>query len=206
MSNNPSKGIYVVKDVWLTLTTTGGLFFTLLFVYAFLLVISIPAISYAVNRFDMLQTYGEQAVSSKVAFVYAGLFALFYMKVFFTFSKGYVIDKTKREFRFPATDVENTIFEIFTLKQLRDYAKRKRIPIEEITDIYLDTKKVRKYNTSTKRYRNETIYTLNIVGTYGSDNLPFSSRQKRDEVRGILVKAAKDLKLRVKDRKVAEFS
>jgi hypothetical protein len=89
---------------------------------------------------------------------------------------------------------------------LRDYGRRKKVPIDEITDIYLDTKKVRKYNASTKRYRNETIYTLNIVGTYGSDNLPFSSRQKRDEVRGILVKAARDLKLRVKDRKVAEFS
>jgi hypothetical protein len=204
--HNPDKGIYAVKDVWLTLPTMGKLFFVLLFVYAFLLVISIPAISYAVNQFEVLQTYGEEAALSTAALIYAGLFALFYMKVFFTYSKGYVVDKTKKEFRFPATDVENTIFEIFTLKQLRDYGRRKKVPIDEITDIYLDTKKVRKYNASTKRYRNETIYTLNIVGTYGSDNLPFSSRQKRDEVRGILVKAARDLKLRVKDRKVAEFS
>ena len=118
--------------------------------------------------------------------------------------KGYVIDLIKKEFRFPATDVENTLWSILSFQKFRDYARVKVIALEDISDIYIDTQRV-KYFSSTTNKTTKTIYTINIVGFHGSNNLNFSSRQKRDEVRGILIKAAKEVKVRIRDRKTAEF-
>jgi hypothetical protein len=136
--------------------------------------------------------------------VYLALFSLYFIAVFRVFNKGYVIDVVKKEFRFPATDVENTLWGILSFKKFRDYARVKKIPLEGISDIYIDTQRVKQFS-STSNKTTKTIYTINIVGYHGSNNLNFSSRQKRDEVRGILVQAAKDVKVAIRDRRVAEF-
>ena len=139
-----------------------------------------------------------------VSMVYATLFLLYFIAVFWVFNKGYIIDLVKKEFRFPATDVENTLWGILSFKKFRDYARIKKIPLDEISDIYIDTQRV-KHFSSTSNKNTKTIYTINIVGFHGSNNLNFSSRQKRAEVRGILVQAAKDVKVAIKDRRTAEF-
>lgn len=136
--------------------------------------------------------------------IYGVVFLIYFIQVFIVFNKGYVIDLNKEEFRFPATDVENSLLGIITLKKYRDYARVKKIALKDISDIFIDRQRIKVFSSTTNK-TSKTIYTINIIGFHGSNNLNFSSRQKRDEVRGILVQAAKEVKVNVRDRKVAEF-
>jgi hypothetical protein len=197
-----SSNTYIVKDVWLTIKVLSQMFITILFFFAIFLLL----FYFGLSQFGVVDVDQKIQYSTIFSAILDLILVIFYIRTFLTFNQGYVIDVDKGVFLFPATDVENKILDIFTLKRLRDYARTKQVSLSEITDIYIDTKKIKKYNPETKRYRQEPIYTLNIVGTFGSHNLEFSSRQKRDEVRGILVKAARDKKIKIKDRKVAEFS
>ncbi len=190
-----TQKIYRIQDVWLMLTTLRSVtFYAILF---YILIIFGMAFGLA-HR----ESLGEDIINFSIA--YAGLFLVYFISVFWVFNNGYVIDLVKKEFRFPATDVENTLWGILSFKKFRDYARVKKISLEEISDIYIDTQRV-KHFSSTSNKSTKTIYTINIVGFHGSNNLNFSSRQKRDEVRGILVQAAKDVKVAIRDRRVAEF-
>ena len=87
----------------------------------------------------------------------------------------------------------------------------------DIENVYLDTKRwstkhqvsngattdgAIKYKTETK---NHILYTINLTGTFGSANLQFLSRQKRDEVRNAIQQSVKLHNGRNIDRKVAEL-
>ncbi len=185
--------IYRIQDVWLLLATLRSIiFFAILF--------------YVILLFGMLllgtEYVGEQIKTFSI--IYGVLFLIYFIKVFSVFNKGYVIDLEKKEFRFPATDVENSLLGIITLEKYRDYARIKKIALQDISDIYIDSQRVKVFS-STSNKTTKTVYTINIVGFHGSNNLNFSSRQKRDEIRGILVQAAKEVKVNVRDRKIAEF-
>ena len=54
--------------------------------------------------------------------------------------------------------------------------------------------------------KNHVRYTLNITGIFGSANLQFLSRQKRDEVRNAIQQCVKQLNNKDIDKKVAEFN
>ena len=191
----------VIKDVHYLLKVMANMFFSIIFLYA----VVYAGIGLILSTTMPLTLKELESILHILGIVFLIIFTLFYLKIFFIFNRGYVIDLEKEHFCFPATDVENHLTDFFTFRRLREYAKAKCVPLNEITDIYLDTTKERRYNPTTKRYRQEPVYRLNIVGPYGSDNLIFSSRQKRNEVRGILVQAAKTYKLNIRDRKVAEF-
>ncbi len=94
---------------------------------------------------------------------------------FIVFNEGYVIDLSKEEFRFPATDVENSLVSILTFEKYRDYARVKKIALKDISDIYIDRQRVKVFSSTTNK-TSKTIYTINIVGFHGSNNLNFSSR------------------------------
>ena len=190
-----TQKIYRIQDVWLMLGTLRSVTFYAILFYIFIVV----GMAFGLAGKESL---GEDIKNVSIAYV--ALFSLYFISVFWVFNKGYVIDLVKKEFRFPATDVENTLWGILSFKKFRDYARVKKIPLEEISDIYIDTQRV-KHFSSTSNKNTKTIYTINIVGFHGSNNLNFSSRQKRDEVRGILVQAAKDVKVAIRDRRVAEF-
>ena len=190
-----TQKIYRIQDVWLMLSTLRSVMFYAILFYIFIVVGMVFGLA------DK-ESLGEDIKNISIA--YAALFSLYFISVFWVFNKGYVIDLVKKEFRFPATDVENTLWGILSFKKFRDYAHVKKIPLEEISDIYINTQRV-KHFSSTSNKNTKTIYTINIVGFHGSNNLNFSSRQKRDEVRGILVQAAKDVKVAIRDRRVAEF-
>jgi len=190
-----TQKIYKIQDVWLMLSTLRSVTF---YAILFYILIVLGLMFGLADR----ENLGEDIKNFSIA--YAVLFGLYFIAVFRVFNKGYVIDLVKKEFRFPATDVENTLWGILSFKKFRDYARVKKIPLEEISDIYIDTQRV-KHFSSTSNKNTKTIYTINIVGFHGSNNLNFSSRQKRDEVRGILVQASKDVKVAIRDRRVAEF-
>jgi len=191
-----TKNIYRIQDVWLMLSTLRSVIFYAILFYIFGVVSMI---------FSLLDSNNLGQDIKNFSIIYGILFLVYFIAVFRVYNKGYVIDLLKKEFRFPATDVENTLWGILSLKRFRDYARVKKIALEDISDIYIDTQRV-KHFSSTSNKTTKTIYTINIVGFHGSNNLNFSSRQKRDEVRGILVQAAKDVKVAIKDRRVAEFA
>jgi len=188
-----TRKIYRIQDVWLLLATLRSITFFAILLYIILL-------------FGMY-LLGTEYVAGQIkifSIIYGVLFLIYFIKVFSVFNKGYVIDLDKEEFRFPATDVENSLLNIITLEKYRDYARVKKVVLQDISDIYIDNQR-KKVFSSTSNKTTKTIYTINIVGFHGSNNLNFSSRQKRDEVRGILVQAAKDVKIGIRDRKIAEF-
>jgi len=92
------------------------------------------------------------------------------------------------------------------------------VGLSDIENIYIDTKRWTKkrmvYNgrspSGRAKYRNQAKshvrYRINITGSFGSANLSFLSRQKRDEVRNMLQSTVKDVTGRNIDRKIAEFS
>lgn len=51
-------------------------------------------------------------------------------------------------------------------------------------NLYLDTQN--KTTGTGKNKKKKTFYNLNVIGDFGSASLVFKSRQKRNEVRGIL--------------------
>jgi hypothetical protein len=190
-----TRKIYKIQDVWLMLSTLRSVIFYAILFYILIVLGMLLILS---GR----ETWSEDIKIFSI--VYTVVFVLYFILVSRVFSKGYVIDLIEKEFRFPATDVENTLWGIVSFKKFRDYARVKQIALEDISDIYIDTQRV-KYFSSTSNKSTKTLYTITIVGFHGSNNLNFSSKQKRDEVRTILVQAAKEVKVNVRDRKVSEF-
>ena len=74
--------------------------------------------------------------------------------------------------------------------------RTKTVRCQEIENIYIDT----------KNKRNKRIFTINITGIFGSANLQFTDRQKRDEVRNAIQQCVKLHTGNNVDRKVAEFA
>jgi len=115
-------------------------------------------------------------------------------------NKSYVIDLFEDTFTFPKSDMENSIFEVLIMAPYWNSMFRRTIYGQEIENMYIDTKRIKRKNSETK-----TLYTLNIVGTFGSSNLEFSNRQKRDEVRNAINSLYRKVNGRSIDRKVSEF-
>jgi len=133
-------------------------------------------------------------------------------------NRRYVIDLNTGLITFPRSDVENSILAIILMYPYWNLMRTKTIHASEIENIYLNTKRwssksrVANGTTSTgkMKYRTETTrhvnYTMNVVGRFGSANLLFLDRQKRDEVRNAIQKCVKSITGENIDRKVAEFN
>lgn len=111
----------------------------------------------------------------------------------------YIIDTAKSTFTFPATDIENSILQIIIFAPFWNLFRRKTVTIESIENMYIDTLRQSKEKKKAK-------YRLNITGEFGSAQLEFLTKQKRDEVRSALNVAVKKVSGKSVDRKVSEFS
>lgn len=133
-------------------------------------------------------------------------------------NRRYVVDLETGLITFPRSDIENSIMAIILFYPYWNLMRTKTIHAKEIENLYLDTKR---WNTKhqvysgqtskgTSKYRTETKnhirYTINIVGTFGSANLQFLDRQKRDEVRNAIQQCVKEVSGKNIDRKVSEFN
>jgi len=131
----------------------------------------------------------------------------------------YYIDNDSATFTFPRSDVENNLFSILIALPYWNLMRRKTIKLDEVENIYIDTKRfttntlfvpTNKNGTRSKRSgagkKQHVRYTLNVAGAFGSANLQFLDRQKRDELRNALQHSVKAATSRNIDRKVAEFS
>ena len=128
----------------------------------------------------------------------------FLMRVWNSYNHGILVSSKYDKVNFPASDVENTLMDIITLKRLRNLANRLEYDISELDKVWLDRqrKRVTYTDMSGKKPKSKTktvvVYTVNIAGAFGSKNIVFNSRQKRDEFRSAISICAKDLGLKLR--------
>ena len=84
------------------------------------------------------------------------------------------------EFSWPASDVENSFLDLITLKRLRGFFYREKINAIGIEYVTND------FGYTGEKGAKRRVYSLNISGNFGSRNIRFNSKQKRDEARNIL--------------------
>lgn len=99
------------------------------------------------------------------------LFAKFIFNVWLTYHEGIVINAEKAELSFPATDVENSVLDILTLKRFFDNARRETVRLASVETVMDETRALRGH------------YAVNVSGSFGSRQFSFDSKQKRDEFR-----------------------
>lgn len=197
---------YDIRDVWMALKIASGNFFTLMFLV------------WGLIFFDMLiDDIGINSVALVNPAVIFSVLVFFQSVIIYLANRKYYIDLETGFITFPRSDVENSIFAIILLFPYWNLMRTMTVHAKEVENIYIDTKR---WSTTHKvpngtnakgktKYRNETKkhvrYTLNIAGTFGSANLQFLERQKRDEVRNGIQQCVKQHTGKNVDRKVAEI-
>lgn len=188
--------VYDIRDVWMALKLAG---------YNLLCTSIIWLITCFL--FNLLQW-----------FIYGFVLLLVQSVLIYFANRRYLINLETQSFSFPRSDMENSIVAILTLQPYWNLIRRKTVPLADIENIYLDTQRwtsVKKMSNGNdakgrSKIKNETKrhvkYCLNISGIFGSVNLSFLSRQKRDEVRNALEQGIKLVCGKRVDSKVAEFS
>jgi hypothetical protein len=188
--------IYKIADVWMALKITGKN-----------LILASLVIIFLCYLFGYLHFLPYLAIALFVQSV-----------VIYRANSLYVIDSSKLVFTFPRSDMENSILAIITLQPYWNLMRKKEVPLSDIENIYLDTKRWStnedvargsnaKGGTKFKKVsKKHVLYRLNVTGAFGSANLPFLNRQKRDEVRNALEQTIKKVSGKKIDSKVAELS
>lgn len=113
-----------------------------------------------------------------------------------SYSQGIVANLENDTFSFPASDVENSIAEIVTLRPLFNLAKRNSYKISEINALNNETKRWTTKSENSQGHsetKQHVKWLLNISGDFGSQQLEFDSKQKRDECRAMLSSAKKKM-------------
>ena len=203
---------YDIRDVWLGLKIASKNFFiaapTVWFGGIFILSIIMNAEEYE----SFFNKFGMQYFLGTVGIIFIQSIIIYLA------NRRYIVDMETGLITFPRSDMENSILAIILLFPYWNLMRTKIIQSSEIENIYIDTKrwstKYQKYagttSTGKSKYRSETKkharYTINIAGTFGSANLQFLDRQKRDEVRNAIQQSVKQYTGKNVDRKVSEFS
>ena len=208
---------YVINDIWMSLKLSFNNFFwwvgLLVILFVFLIfhgdgngVNQTSTSNFFVNNIDYFLYFC--IVSIPLAFIQS---VLIYLA-----NRRYIIDLETGHITFPRSDVENSLLAIIVLAPYWNRMRTKTIHASEVENIYIDSKK---WSTKSKmpygftakgKPKYKTIqnirYNVNIVGTFGSANLVFQERQKRDEVRNAIQQCVKKISGKNIDRKVSEFN
>lgn len=150
-----------IADVWLALKTTGMVF---AIVSAFGVAASIGLTLLLSGAIDL------RAILLGLPVTWL-IFSWFIVRVWLTYHEGIVIDAGKSEISYPASDVETGLIAILTLKRFFGHGRRERLRLSSIEGVMNETRTRRGH------------YAVNIAGSFGSRQLVFDSKQKRDEFR-----------------------
>ena len=99
------------------------------------------------------------------------VFAPFVFRVWFTYHDGITVDVANDCLSFPASDVESGLLEIITLRRFFNHGKTERLPLSAVEAAMNETRTSKGW------------YAINLAGSFGSRQLAFDSKQKRDEFR-----------------------
>ncbi len=181
----------VVSDVWGAINLIGIILFSIA-------VLSIVPF-FLVGQIDILSNYTWQyAIYAFFAMLF--IFFIPIKKVWNAYYAGYEVDLEDGTFSFPASDVENSVMDIVTLKRLRNLLHRETLNLDELEALNNETKR---WTTKSKDSKGRVVthkhvaYLLNISGDFGSRQFQFSSKQKRDECRAMFNRAVKRLGLKL---------
>ncbi|HYC42785.1 MAG TPA: hypothetical protein VEB70_07340 [Noviherbaspirillum sp.] len=125
------------------------------------------------------------------------LFARYLGNVFAALYIGVLIDVENDLVSLAGSELDNSILDIVTLKAARNMAKRDVFPLSEVEGVFCQTRRwSEKVNGSNGRSRTvqRVKYGLNLTGLFGSRNIEFSSKQKRDECRSALLTSTKSIR------------
>jgi hypothetical protein len=153
-----------IADIWLALKTTAT-------VFGQITVVAGAILAAASLLFTGGVASGFLLFGIPVVWV---LSAKFIFKVWLTYHEGIVIDADNAELSFPATDVENSVLDILTLKRFFDNARRETVRLASVESVMNETRARRGH------------YEVNVSGSFGSRQFVFDSKQKRDEFRAAL--------------------
>jgi hypothetical protein len=148
------------------------------------------------NEDIFLGTIGYDIVYYPVVLL---IFSKFIYDVWNAYNQGIQVSLENKTFSFPASDVENNVIDIITLKQFRDLSKRETLKLNEVEAL---ANEIKRWSTSStdskgkKTTKKHVKFLLNISGDFGSRQLEFNSKQKRDECRAMLNRARKKLNLK----------
>ena len=161
-----TQQIFVIRDVWYALYTAMRIAITVTIV----LWIFFVAISF------QFKLPGQQIALLIILMI--GLKSGW--KTWKVHQPGVIINLSEGTLSFAAEDIENTFWEIITFKQFFNHWQRMSVSLQEILRIDNDTIKMGKGKNMVK------YYGLNVSGTFGSQQIVFTKKQKRDECRAQL--------------------
>ena len=146
---------HTVIDLWIGIAKAGESF--------------IPAFLFSsIFILPIVFLIGKAVISKMVIFIMYSLFVIPIMLKAYNVNKKFSI--TNDYLIFPASDVENSFIEIITLKTVQGLFYNKRLKLTDIEQVYFDG-----YGSQGKNFP------LTVICNKRSNNLIFSSRQKRDE-------------------------
>lgn len=166
----------VVVDIWEALSTVFGGLLIFMFINYYISFLLSPLVGIA---------SGYIFLSSLLIFIIP------LVKTWRAYSHGYDVNLTQKTFSFPASDVENSIWEILTMKSLRNLMHRETLKLEDIEALNNETKYPKK-NEDTN-IKGKKVYAVNVSGRFGSRQMVFNSKQKRDEFRALLNRSVRNL-------------
>ncbi len=155
-----------VRDVYLTLSVTPRVSFKIFIVLS---ILATGALAFRLWE-ARLETILPAAIEAGIAVI--GVSVLAGLLIFFNYSRGVII--TAEGVSFPASDVENSILALLLGKSLWGHLIRERLPLNEVEHLANDG--------------HGTRWRLNLSGAFGSRQIEFSSKQKRDECRAALAR------------------
>lgn len=155
-----------VRDVYLTLSVTPRVSFKIFTVLSLL-----TGAALVWRLWDArLETILPAVIEAAIAVIAVSL--LVGLVIFFNYSRGVII--TAEGISFPTSDVENSIFALLLGKSLWGHLFRERLPLEDVEHLANDG-----HGTRSR---------LNLSGAFGSRQIEFSSKQKRDECRAAVLR------------------
>jgi hypothetical protein len=153
-----------IADIWLALKTTATVFGQITVVAG--VILAVVSLLFTDSIASVFLLFGIPVVWV--------LSAKFIFQVWLTYHEGIVIDADNAELLFPATDVENSVLDILTLKRFFDNARRETVRLASVESVMNETRARRGH------------YAVNVSGSFGSRQFTFDSKQKRDEFRAAL--------------------
>ena len=118
----------------------------------------------------------------------------FAFKVWHAQSPGIQIDPQQATLSFSADDLENSLHDILSLRRFFDHARRISIALHDIERLDNDTSSTGRGQLRRRRFA------LNLSGDFGSYQLMFSHKQKRDECRTLINQSMQRIKGRAPSR------
>lgn len=152
-----------ISDIYLAIKTTSMV----------LIVVSVFGAALVLLASKALGVGGASWMILAIPLVWLA-FSPFIFRVWFTYYDGITVDVANDTLSFPASDVESNLLEIITLRQFFNHGRSESLALSSVEATMNETRTSKGH------------YAINLAGSFGSRQLAFDSKQKRDEFRAAL--------------------